>query len=222
MPENRLPDVFVDVCTQRDYLAPEGACQIHKAGIITENLKHVMAFARWAKVPMLSCVDMRRPDEVRGTRNPSCVLGTRGQQKPSFTLLPNRVVVQSDNCLCVSLDLLQHYQQAILTKQHRDPFTNPKFDRLLTELPTRRFLVFGVSLETSIRLLVLGLLLRRRRVALIGDACGYWNPSEADMVFRQLAAKGCEIVSTRELIEAQFACLKRRGRNGFRHRRWVA
>ncbi|MFH1746455.1 MAG: isochorismatase family protein [Planctomycetota bacterium] len=222
MPKNRLSAVFVDVCTQRDYLSPNGARLINKADIITSNMKHVMALARWTKVPMLSCVDTRRPNEVRGISNPCCVLGTLGQRKTTYTLLPNHIVVQSDNCLCVPLDLLQHYQQAILSKQHRDPFTNPKLDRLLTEIPTHRFLVFGVSLELSIKLLVLGLLLRHRRVTLIGDACGYWNPNEADMTLRQLAAKGCEIMSTRELIETQLAKLKRRGHNGFRQRRWVA
>ena len=75
---------------------------------------------------------------MRGLRNPHCVLGTLGQQKLRFTLLPRRVVVESDNRLCVSLDLLTRFQQAILSKRHRDPFTNPKLDRLLTEMPTQR------------------------------------------------------------------------------------
>jgi len=110
----------------------------------------------------------------------------------------------------VSLELLHHYQQAILIKEHRDPFTNPKLDRLLTELPVRRFMIFGVSLESSIRLLVLGLLLRHRSVCLVSDACGFWNPSEADMTLRQLRAKGCHMLTARELIDAQWPALHRR------------
>lgn len=198
----RRNDVFVDMCTQRDYLAPDGARPSLNAGQITPNLKRLMAFARWAHTPTLSCVDFRRPADVRGLAHPHCVLGTVGQQKLSFTLLPRRVQVDSDNCLCVSLDILQAHQQAILGKEHRDPFTNPKLDRLLTELPVRRFVVFGVSLETSVRLLALGLMLRHRRVAVIYDACGWWNAEDGEMALRQLSAKGCEILSTEQLIQA--------------------
>ena len=222
MPIRRIRDTLLDVCTQRDYLSSNGARCSLNASLILPNIKHLMALARWAKVPTLSCVDGCRLDAVRGLDNPHCVLGTPGQKKIPFSLLPNRIVVESDNCLCVPLDILQQHQQAILIKQHRDPFTNPKFDRLLTEMPTRRFLVFGVSLETSIRLLVLGLLLRNRRVTLIHDACGYWNFNDADMALRQVAAKGCEILSTQELIRLKLNHLKRRHRNGLRQQRFVA
>jgi nicotinamidase-related amidase len=213
----RISDVFLDVCTQRDYLSPDGARRIVNADRITTNIKHLMALARWARLPTLSCVDACRPHEVRGVPHPFCVLGTLGQQKIPCSLLPDRVVIESDNCLCVSLDLLLQHQQAILVKGHRDPFTNPKLDRLLTEMPTRRYVVFGVSLETSIRPLVLGLLLRRRHVTLVPDACGYWNYNEAEMTLRQLAAKGCQMLTTQQMVS-----LKRAGRLGLRHPRFVA
>ena len=203
MSMRRISDVFLDVCTQRDYLSPAGAHRTINADRITENLKHLMAFARWAGIPTLSCVDACCPHDVRGVPNPCCVLGTLGQKKIGYCLLPNRVIIDSDNCLCVALDVLQQHQQAILIKEHRDPFTNPKLDRLLTEVPTRRYVVFGVSLETSVRLLALGLLLRHRNVILVPDACGYWNPAEADMALRQLAAKGCQMLPTHDLIESQ-------------------
>ena len=207
----RRPDVFVDMCTQRDYLALDGASPSLNASQITPNLKHLMAFARWAHIPTLSCVDARRPGDVRGLAASNCVLGTRGQQKLPFTLLPDRVQIDSDNCLCVSLEVLQQHQQAILVKEHRDPFTNPKLDRLLTELPIRRFVVFGVSLETSIRLLALGLLLRHRRIAVVQDACGWWDAEDGEMALRQLAAKGCELLTTAQLLETSLGQHKRNG-----------
>lgn len=222
MRKARRSDVFVDMCTQRDYLAPEGAHRSLNAPQIIPNIKHLMAFARWARMPTLSCVDARRPQDVRGLPHPDCVIGTPGQRKLPFSLLPDRVLIDSDNCLCVSLDLLEQHQQAILTKQHRDPFTNPKFDRLLTEMPSRRFVVFGVSLETSIRLLVLGLMLRHRRVAVIQDACGWWDASEGSMSLRQLAAKGCELMTTQQLIESSLARYRRNGRTRVPRRRSVA
>lgn len=214
----RKVDVFVDMCTQRDYLTPLGAQPTLNAHHILPNLRRLMAFARWAGVPTLSCVDARRPGEVRGLPQSHCVLGTPGQLKLPFTLLPDRVQIESDNCLCISLDLLQHHQQAILAKEHRDPFTNPKLDRLLTELPIRRFVVFGVSLETSIRLLALGLLLRSRRVAVVWDACGWWNAGDGDMALRQMVAKGCELVTTRQLVEVALSQHRRNGHHRYRRR----
>lgn len=218
MSSARRVDVFVDMCTQRDYLASDGASPSLNAPQITPNLKHLMAYARWARVPTLSCVDVRRPGDVRGLPNSQCVVGTPGQQKLAFTLLPDRVLIDSDNCLCVSLDVLQQHQQAILSKEHRDPFTNPKLDRLLTELPIRRFVVFGVSMETSVRLLALGLLLRHRRVAVVYDACGWWNVEDGEMALRQLSAKDCELLTTRQLVESSVAQYKRNGHLRYRSR----
>ncbi|MEW6253272.1 MAG: isochorismatase family protein [Planctomycetota bacterium] len=218
----RRSDVFVDMCTQRDYLDPAGGRPALNAHLLVPNVKHLMAFARWAKVAAISCVDARRPDDVRGLPEQICVLGTPGQQKLACTLLPNHVRIDSDNCLCVALDLLHRHQQAILGKEHRDPFTNPKLDRLLTEMPARRFVVFGVALEASVRLLVLGLLLRRRSVALIHDACGWWNAEDGGMALRQLAAKGCEILSTQQWLEAAAAQYRRTARIRLFRRRSVA
>ena len=214
----REMDIFVDMCTQRDYLATDGACPSHNATLIHSNLKRLMALARWAKIPTLSCVDARRPEDVRGLPRPHCVIGTAGQRKLTFSVMPDHVLVESDNCLCISLDILKQHQQAILTKEHRDPFTNPKLDRLLTELPTRRFVVFGMLLESSIRLLTLGLMLRHRRVTLVNDACGWWDPEEGEMTMRQLAAKGCELTTTNALIESNLARYKTVRTNGQRRR----
>ncbi len=215
MSTGRRADVFVDLCTQRDYLAPNGARPVLNLHRAIPNIKHVVAFARWSGGPLLSCVDVRRPADVRGLPHPDCVLGTAGQSKLACTLLPARITVDSDNCLCVSLDLFQHYQQAILSKEHRDPFTNPKLDRLLTELPARRFVVFGVALETTVRLLALGLLLRHRRVAVVYDACGWWNQEDGEMALRQLSAKGCELLSAQQVVESAV----RAGRSPLRTRR---
>ncbi len=222
MVDLRARSVFLDVCTQHDYLSPAGAAPSINAPQASRHIKRLVAFARWAKLPIVSCVDVRRVDEVRGLPNPTCVLGTAGQRKVGFTLLPTRVLIDSDNCLCVPMDVLDRHQQAILTKSHRDPFTNPKLDRLLTELPSTRFVVMGVSLECSIRLLILGLILRQRRVALVSDACGYWNESEAEMTLRQLEAKGCELVTTQDLINQELLPLRRRPLRRFRDRRSVA
>ena len=215
-------DVFVDLCVQREYVCEGGTHRCQNARQIANNAKHLMAFARLAKTPVLSCIDVDRGNRIGAEFVSVLTRGGASQQKAAFTLLPRHTIVESDNSLCVALDVLQEYQQAIFTKVHRDPFTNPKLDRLLTEMPAKRFIVFGVPLETSLRILVLGLLRRKRRVILLHDACGYFNHQEAEMVLRQLAVKGCTIATTREYLSHALPELARQLRLRIRASRSVA
>lgn len=215
-------DVLIDLCTQRDYLLPTGARCVANADQILTRFKRLMSWARWGKLPILSSVDVSRPEEARGVHQPACVAGTWGHRKIGYSVMPNRIVLESDNGVCVPLDLLRHYQQAIFTKRHRDPLTNPKLDRLVTEMPARRFLVFGVALDSCICPLVLGLLLRGRAVVLVGDACGFWDESDADFSLRQLDAKGCRITTVDAIIRESGTLQRMRATARRRNNRSVA
>ncbi|MFO0839759.1 MAG: isochorismatase family protein [Phycisphaerae bacterium] len=195
-------DVFVDYCVQWDYLAAERVgCAVNSRDVLP-NLRSLMEHASWAGTPVISCVDLRRANEVDQDLHLARRYLDLSAEKPKFSLLRDRVMVENDNCLGLQLDLLATRQQAVFAKYHRDPFTNPKLDRLLTEMPARRFVVFGAALEVSLRMLVLGLLRRSRRVALIEDACAYGREDEAQLVLRQLAVKGCEMLATGAVLQA--------------------
>lgn len=203
-------DVLIDLCVQREYLIGNGQPPCANAAEVAQNTKHLMALARWAKLPVLSCVDVHRPGDI-GRDYVHADLDTSPlTHMASFTVLPDHTVVDSDNFLCVPLDVLAKYQQAIFTKVHRDPFTNAKLDRLLTEMPARRFVVFGIPLEGSLRLLVLGLLRRNRRVTVVADACGRWNNEEAAMVLRQLDVKGATVLNTEQYVQDSLARISMR------------
>lgn len=211
-------DVFVDMCVQRDYFAPDGVRRCRNAESALKAIKHVIALARWARVPLISCVDTRRYNEI----GEECVISgdpaAPETRKFPWTLMPNRAVVQSDNCLCVPLDLLKRQHQTIFTKYHRDPYTNPKLDRLLTEVPVGRYVVFGAVLELSLRILVLGLVRRNRQVVVIDNACGFWSQDEAAMVLRQFAVKGCTLISAERFVNSELARRRPRDDSGARIR----
>lgn len=215
-------DVLLDVGVQRAYLDPASPHCCVNAGAIFRNLKRLMAYARWAKAPLLSCVDMDCANRIGEGFVPLRGAAAPLAQRYAFGLMHDHCVVECDNSLCVALDLLSHHQQALLTKVHRDPYTNPKLDRLLTEMRARRFVVFGVPLESSVRMLVLGLLRRGRKVLLIDDACGYYHPSEAALVLRKLLVKGCQSASTLAYIREQAAAMSRVRPTKLRDRRSVA
>lgn len=215
-------DVLVDLCLQREYLAADGIRRCRNAFQVLPNVRRLMALARWAKMPVISCVDSRRPNQVAEDFLHLDWRSSPVRRKAAYTLLHDHAVVESDNCLCVSLDVLKTHQQTIFTKYHRDPFTNPKLDRLLTEMPCGRFVVFGAPLETSLRILVLGLIRRSRPVVVIHDACGYWDADEGLLVLRQLHVKGCAMVSCEDYVAGEFARLRRPAARRTRRRRSVA
>ncbi|MBI5865219.1 MAG: isochorismatase family protein, partial [Planctomycetes bacterium] len=187
---------------------------------VTRNVRHLMAFARWSQTPVLSCVDSHRPNDIGGDFVSKVGCGCPRDRMAPGTVLPRNQVIESDNCLSISLSVLLQTQQAIFTKVHKDPFTNPKFERLLTEMPARRFVIFGIPLESSLRLLALGLLMRGRRTLLIEDACGFFNEAEAGMAMSQLGVKGAETLAADSYVrDAIMHLSQRRGR---RRRRNVA
>jgi nicotinamidase-related amidase len=218
----RESDVLIDLCTQKDYLCDAGRRPAANADSALTHIKHLMGWARWSKLPVVSAVDELPPERALSESPPPCVLGTPGQHKVSYTLLPDHTRVESDNCLCVSLDILREHQQAIFSKRHRDPMTIPKLDRLLTEMPAKRFVVFGVALDTCMRPLVLGLLLRGRNVVVVGDACAYWSEVEAQFCERQILAKGCSVVTTRQFLHESWVSQKRPRGVRMSHKRFVA
>jgi nicotinamidase-related amidase len=222
MPDLGKCDVFVDLCVQRDYLNGNPHLRCRNATPLLGAARKLMALARWARLPVLSCVDMHRPRDIGDQFVTAPADGPPAEKMVPFTRLPNHVVIESDNCLCVSLTVLEQFQQAIFTKVQWDPFTNPKLDRLFTEMPARRFVVFGIPLESSVRLLALGLLRRGRRVALVSDACGFFNDGEAGMVLRQLSVKGCELYTSDVYVRDSLAQLNQRDRSRLRRRRNVA
>lgn len=205
----RSTDVFIDLCVQRDYLE-NAHLRCLNAGEVSRNSRRLMALARWAGTRVISCVDVfpSAHEEVIPTMRRVAALQAI---KARGTLLPRHLVVDTDNCPSVALDVFGANQQIVFTKEHRDPFTNPKLDRLLTEMPAARFVAFGVPLECSVRMLVLGLLRRGRGVALVEDACGYWNHADGQMALRQLSVKGCTTMLTFDFVRAQ-VMLGARGR----------
>jgi len=198
----RLCDcVVVDLNTQRDYCAVDGADTVRNIETLLPALRQVVAWAKWYGAPVISSVESRRSTELGNGAHATCCLdGSLGQQKIDFTVFPHSARVEVDNTLCCPLDLFRQYQQVVFRKRSDDLLGNPKADRFLNQLPANEFLLFGVGLESSIRALALTLLARGRNTTVVIDACGYWNKSAADLAVRQVLAKGAKLTTVGELL----------------------
>ncbi|MCK6483593.1 MAG: cysteine hydrolase [Phycisphaerae bacterium] len=195
--------IALDLNTQCDFLLPRGAMPVANRSDILPNIRRLMEWIRAEGVPVVSSVDAHRPGEPMNGVPRHCIDDTQGQRKVPFTLLPRRVWLQADNTLDVPGDLFSRYQQAIMAKRSRDFLSNPKADRLMSDLSPKYFIVFGVATEICVKSVVLGLIARRRQVVLVADALGHWNAADADLAVRQMIAKGAVPVATEELVSGR-------------------
>lgn len=159
-----------------------------------------MNWARVCAMPIVSSLECHRQGESSRGLPPYCVDRSPGQRKIPFTLMPRRMVVMGDNTLDIPPEPYRKFQQIIITKRSRDFLSNPKADRLFQCLSVHHFVVFGTVAEHCVKAMVLGLLARQHRVAVVTDACGCWSAGDAELAMRQMDAKGAVLVTTDELI----------------------
>ena len=187
--------VLLDIDTQYDLVYHPS----HDVSAILANSRRLIAWSRARKIPVIStALSRQRPENnVFPPGAPTeCIDGTPGQQKIRFTLLPCYKVFPAANRLDLPADLLSEFQQLIFEKRGEDPFNEPRIDRLITELRTDAFVVFGMGVETSVKATVLGLLSRKKKVLLVSDAVNGCPTRQADLALRQMEAKGAKLVNT--------------------------
>jgi nicotinamidase-related amidase len=197
-----LKQVLLDISTQQDFLDEDGAIPVQNLVDLLPKLRRVVGWAYEHRLPVVSALDAHRPWEPLDGLPRHCVEGSWGQRKLPFTLLPERILIEADNSFAVPLNVLRHHRQVILRKRTVDFLANPKADRLLTELRVGEFIVCGVGVENGIKALVLGLMARQKRVAVVYDACGYWSRADAELSLRQLEAKGAALISADALLRS--------------------
>lgn len=194
--------VAVDLNTQEDFCSCDGAYPVSNLESVRDSLNRLFAWAVQRHVPIISSVDTHRAHELCDNGYPvCCVEGSAGQRKMDFTLLENRTCVQFDNTLSVPLDLFSTWQQVVFRQRGDDLLSNPKADRFITQLPAQRFLVFGNGAEAAVKVFALGLIAREKHCVVIRDACGHWDCVAGDLAFRQMEAKGVELVTLDEILQ---------------------
>ena len=197
---SRRRAVLVDVDTQNDLLFNDG----RDRGKLLRNTRRLMAWARVHHITVVSTTLTHRPgasNDLPGA--PSiCLEGTMGQQKIRCTVLPSSIQFGPENRFDLPRHLLTDYQQIIFEKRSSDPFSQPRADRLLTEMKADEFVVFGTGTDNAVKATVLGLLYRHKKVTVVTDAVDVTNARNAIMALRQMEAKGARLATTESLTGA--------------------
>src|SRR5437899_4779440 len=193
--------VFWEVDVQADFMLPGGKLYVPGAEKILPNIRKLTDAARRDEVFLVShgCFHTANDPEFKQFP-PHCLKGTTGAEFVPEALAEKFVRVEND----VRAKLPEHlskYQQIILEKQTLDVFDSRHADELVERLGNAaEFVVFGVVTEYCVSLAVKGLLKRKRRVAVVGDAIATLAPEVGSKTLTELQGLGAKLVTTEAIL----------------------
>ncbi len=195
--KSRRKYVLIEIDTQKDFFFTDGTACVKNHKRILSNIRRLIAWARYRKVPVISICEIRSGHNGEAVNY--CIEGTDGQKKIHYTLLPNRATFTADSNPDLPRDILRQYSQVILHKRCVDPFDEPRIERLLSEVDAGEFVLIGAGAESAIKATALGLLQRGKRVRIVIDAAGMHNKRDATLALRKIRAKGAKLTETKNL-----------------------
>jgi nicotinamidase/pyrazinamidase len=190
------PLVFVDVDTQRDFLAPAGSLFIPGSGVILANLARLSRYARDRGIPVLATACAHTPDEKDPEPfPPHCLVGTLGKERIPETARADGLVLAPEESFQDDGPLPTHLT---LEKTRYDVFSRPDADRIVARYGRDRptFVVYGVATDYCVRAAVLGLRARRQDVAVVVDAVNAIDTVAEPEQFTAFVAEGAWLTVT--------------------------
>ena len=191
--------ILVDVDVQNDMFLADGKMCVRNHRRVLANIRRVMAWTRRQRIRQISLAIVHDPGR-HSNNGQYCVAGSEGVRKVHYTMRDRHIDFGDNAGTDLPRQLLQDYTQVILYRHTEDPFEQPRIDRLFSETRATEFIVVGSLAEGAVRLLVLGLLVRKRMVTLVSDALGNRDKAAAEVALRQMQAKGAKIVDTKNLF----------------------
>ena len=186
---------FFDIDTQIDFLFPAGALYSPGAEKVIGPVARLNRFAIGNRIPLVSSV-CAHPEDAEEFKEwpPHCVAGTFGQQKPTATLMENRVVIPN----AAGELQIQGAEQILVEKDDLDLFSNPNMGALLDRIGADEFYVYGAFTEYCVNCAAAGLVKRGAKVFLVADAIAAVNEAKGRETTGQLLAAGATLVTMEE------------------------
>ncbi len=193
--------IFWEVDVQADFMLPGGKLYVPGAEKILPNIRELTDAARRGDVFLVSHGCFHPADDPEFKQfPPHCLKGTPGAEFAPEALAEKFVRVENDVRAKLPEDLSK-YQQIILEKQTLDVFESRHADEVVERLGNAaEFVVFGVVTEYCVSLAVKGLLKRKRRVAVVGDAIATLAPEVGSKTLTELQGLGAKLVTADEIL----------------------
>jgi nicotinamidase/pyrazinamidase len=193
--------IFWEVDAQADFMLPGGKLYVPGAEKLLPNIRRLTDAARQGRVFLVSHGCYHAPDDPEfATFAPHCIKGTEGAAVVPEALAERVITVPNEPTVALPQDL-SAYQQIHLEKQTLDIFASRHADNLVQRLdPDAEFVVFGVVTEYCVRFAAKGLLERRRRVAVVGDAIETLKSEDGKRTISELQTLGANFITTAQAL----------------------
>jgi nicotinamidase/pyrazinamidase len=193
--------VFWEVDAQADFMLPGGKLYVPGAEQIIPHIRRLVKAAGEVNALLVSTVDAHFENDVEFRRfPPHCLRGSPGARIIPEGLLKNPLAIANDPSVGLPNDLLSH-SQIVLEKQTLDDFDNPHTGKLVSRLGDEvEYVVFGVATEYCVWFAAKGLLDRRRKVTIVGDAIRALDPEEGRRTLGELRVLGARVLTTDEVL----------------------
>ena len=195
--------IFWEVDVQRDFMLPDGALYVPGAEKLLPNIRRLTDAARRGDVFLVShgCFHSKDDPEFRQFP-PHCIKGTPGAEFVPEALTDNFIRIENRPDAKLPANLAQ-YQQVILEKQTLNIFESSHANELVERLGRNaEFVVFGVVTEYCVAFAATGLLARKRKVAVVGDAIETLERGAGQKTIADLQYAGARIITTAEALGA--------------------
>lgn len=193
--------VFWEVDAQADFMLPGGKLYVPGAEKLLPNIERLVNAATDAGVLLVASGDAHREGDPEFKRFPQhCVAGTPGARIVPEGLAANFCTIPNDASRSMPNHVLS-FPQVIFEKQTLDVFDNPHAGALVERLPgDSEYVLFGVVTELCVRCAALGLLERRRKVAIVRDAIEALDAEAGRRTLEELQELGARFITTDEAI----------------------
>jgi nicotinamidase/pyrazinamidase len=205
--------IYVDVDTQRDFCAPDGALFVRSAPAVMPAVRRLLAHAADRGHLVVGSVDTHdftawEFDENGGPFPPHCVKGTAGWLKMEGTLPERAVFVPNVAGQATAAPVPAEAHAVLFEKEVYSLFANPAAEPTLAALLAARGLaqedvelvVFGVATDYCVSAAALGLRERGYPVAVVTDAVAAVDEGAGQAALQEMAAAGCRLVTSRSLV----------------------
>lgn len=204
--------LFVDVDTQHDFCAPDGALFVCGAPAVLDNVRTLVEAARSEGHLLVGSVDTHDFSawEFEGNGGPfpaHCVKGTAGWLKVPGTR-PERTVFVPVAELETSAKVPEGADAVYFEKEVYSLFVNPRAEATVDALLTRRgwtradttVAVFGIATDYCVKAAALGFAERGFDVVVVEDAIAAVAPETGHAALQEMTSAGCRLQTTRSLI----------------------
>jgi nicotinamidase-related amidase len=201
-----LPFLFVDVCTQDDFFAPDAPLALPNAAAARRNIGLLARLAAQAGLTILAGCDAHSPDDPEfadGKLPPHALEGTPGVRKIHETLVRGVPFIPRSGQRQPWVDLKSLRErggQVLVEKGEFDLYSNPACREVIRALNPQELVLYGAMLEHDLYATALTARALGQAVCVASDAAAYRSPETAHAALYELQHRGVRMAPAEELL----------------------